>query len=83
MIDFHSSRTYFSSRDSFPLKIQCALLDLRPEKSLATRMEPFPFARFTFPSRILFRFAILRLLSRLAIFFTLISQASAQTSTQQ
>lgn len=42
-----------------------------------------PFARFTFPSRTLSCLAFLRLLSLLAIFFALISQASAQTSTQQ
>ncbi|HEV2195226.1 MAG TPA: choice-of-anchor D domain-containing protein [Candidatus Acidoferrum sp.] len=50
---------------------------------MATRMELPPFARFTFPFRVLSCRAFPRLLSFLVIFFALISQASAQTSTQQ
>lgn len=49
---------------------------------MATRMELPPFARFIVPSR-MSRPAFLRLLSLLVILFTFLSQASAQTSTQQ
>ena len=50
---------------------------------MATRIQPLPLERFAFASPILFRFAILRLFSFLAIFFSANSSASAQTSTQQ
>src|SRR5690242_9656431 len=50
---------------------------------MATRMELPPFARFILPFQVLSCRAFPRLLSLLVIFFTLISQASAQTATQQ
>ena len=50
---------------------------------MATQMESHPFVRFTVPSRTLPRLAFLRLLSPLIILFSVISQVSAQTSTQQ
>jgi hypothetical protein len=50
---------------------------------MATRTELPPFARFTVLSQNSYIRAFLRLLSLLAVFFTFVSQVSAQTSTQQ